>query len=225
MWILFGTNHDTVEHEPYVYFIGIFDSIDLANCHKNHLISLRRPTMHSDYFVKEVKVNNLYTNGWSNGWDDAGSATEGRNLVQPSVVPRNVVEASEYEESTNEHEKWRQKRREEWSNYKDDFATSYLQHTFQEITGISGDISTNNDNLPLPLQLWIDRMVDKLQGQYYLLETTIPSTAKYTTVLHKIGFKQEFLDKHTDIDDDIGSHFSLESMLELMIDRVLYSII
>ena len=26
--------------------------------------------------------------------DDAGSATEGRNLVRPSVVPRNEVEAS-----------------------------------------------------------------------------------------------------------------------------------
>jgi hypothetical protein len=31
MWILFGTNHNTVEQEPYVYFIGIFDNIDTAN--------------------------------------------------------------------------------------------------------------------------------------------------------------------------------------------------
>ena len=122
------------------------------------------------------------------------------------------------EEAENEYEKWRQKRREEWSKYKDDYATSDLQSKFQEISGI-GDITTD-----IPLQLWIDRMVDKLQGKYYLLEDTISSEAKYTTVLGMIGFNQEFLDHHTDIDDDIGSHFSLVDMLEIMIDRVLYNI-
>ena len=102
---------------------------------------------------------------------------------------------------------------------KHDYATSDLQSKFQEISGIK---STDNDDIPL--QLWIDRMVDKLQGKYYLIEDTALSKAKYTTVLHKIGFKQEFLDHHTDIDDDIGSHFSLVDTIEIMIDRVLYDI-
>jgi hypothetical protein len=43
------------------------------------------------------------TDLWSVGGDDAGSATEGRNLVRPSVVLRNVVEASNitYSEKPN----------------------------------------------------------------------------------------------------------------------------
>lgn len=70
MWILFGTNHNTVENEPYVYFIGIFDNFELANSNKEYLIQLNRPTLRSDYFIKEVNINNLYTCDWSNGCDE-----------------------------------------------------------------------------------------------------------------------------------------------------------
>ena len=68
MWVLFGTHYNTVEHEPYVYFIGIFDSIDIANSARNDLIRETK-LLPSDYFIKEVKANELYTCGWSNCCD------------------------------------------------------------------------------------------------------------------------------------------------------------
>ena len=67
MWILFGTHYNTVEHEPYVFFIGIFDSIELANKNKEYMIELVKPKQRSDFFVKEFKINDLYTLDWSNG--------------------------------------------------------------------------------------------------------------------------------------------------------------
>ena len=69
MWALFGTHYNTVEHEPYVFFIGIFDSIELANENKAYMIELVKPKQQSDFFVKEVKMNDLYTLEWSNGCD------------------------------------------------------------------------------------------------------------------------------------------------------------
>jgi hypothetical protein len=65
MWILFGTHYNTVENEPYVYFIGIFDNIELANNQRDNLIKETK-SMPSDYFIKEVTSNELYTCGWSN---------------------------------------------------------------------------------------------------------------------------------------------------------------
>ena len=69
MWALFGTHYNTVEHEPYVFFIGIFDSMELANKNKEYMIELVKPKQQSDFFIKEVKMNDLYTCNWSNGWD------------------------------------------------------------------------------------------------------------------------------------------------------------
>lgn len=70
MWVLFGTYYKfTVEHEPHVFFIGIFDSVELANKNKEYLIELTRTKQRSDFFVKEVKVNDMYTHVWSNGCD------------------------------------------------------------------------------------------------------------------------------------------------------------
>ena len=69
MWILFGTHYNTVEHEPYVFFIGIFDNIELANKNKEYMITLVKPKQRSDFFVKEVKMNDLYTLDWSNWYD------------------------------------------------------------------------------------------------------------------------------------------------------------
>lgn len=37
MWILFGTNRYTLEDYEHVYFIGIFDTIELADKHKKLL--------------------------------------------------------------------------------------------------------------------------------------------------------------------------------------------
>ena len=39
MWVLFGTNHHTVENEPRVFFIGIFHSLELANRNKEYVAS------------------------------------------------------------------------------------------------------------------------------------------------------------------------------------------
>jgi len=50
------------------------------------------------------------------------------------------IEGSNVDYVKLEYEKWRQKRREEWSKYKEDFANSDLQNKFQEITGLSDDI-------------------------------------------------------------------------------------
>ena len=71
MWILFGTNHDTVEQEPYVYFIGIFDNIDTAKAKRQLCISLdvSASAILDDYFIKEVELNKLYDLDWSNGCD------------------------------------------------------------------------------------------------------------------------------------------------------------
>ncbi len=65
MWILFGTNHNTVENEPYVYFIGIFDSLSLVNEERNKLI-VKNNTSHYDYFIKAVDINSIYDCEWSN---------------------------------------------------------------------------------------------------------------------------------------------------------------
>ena len=71
MWILFGTNHDTVEQEPYVYFIGIFDNIDTAKAKRQLCISLDHSAYDvlDNYFIKEVELNQLYDVDWSNGFD------------------------------------------------------------------------------------------------------------------------------------------------------------
>jgi hypothetical protein len=65
MWVLFGTNYNTVENEPYVYFIGIFDNFELVNQERNNLI-IRYKTNQLDYFIKDVKINEIYDYNWSN---------------------------------------------------------------------------------------------------------------------------------------------------------------
>jgi hypothetical protein len=65
MWTLFGTSYATVENEPQVYFIGIFDNFNLVNQEKNKLI-LQNKAKSYDYFIKEVKLNNIYDIDWSN---------------------------------------------------------------------------------------------------------------------------------------------------------------
>jgi len=65
MWILFGTNYNTVENEPQVYFIGIFDNFTLINQERDKLISLYKSNKH-DIFIKEVIMNSVYDLNWSN---------------------------------------------------------------------------------------------------------------------------------------------------------------
>ena len=63
MWILFGINYHTVENEPQVYFIGVFDTLDLANKEIQNLGSTKDI---NDFFVKEVIMNHVYDLAWSN---------------------------------------------------------------------------------------------------------------------------------------------------------------
>ena len=70
MWVLFGTHYNTVEHEPYVFFIGIFDSVELAKKNKEYLIELVKPKQRSDFFVREVNINDMYTHELSNCCDE-----------------------------------------------------------------------------------------------------------------------------------------------------------
>ena len=131
-----------------------------------------------------------------------------------------VVEEDNFDYGKIEYEKWRQRRRDEWSRHKGDFATRDLQNKFQQITGLSDYIVKSDEDIPL--QLWIDDVTDKLESYYHSIDETIPQSANYTTVLNMIGFKEEFLKKHTeDLDSDIGSHYSLVDTIELIIDRVL----
>ena len=69
MWILFGTRYDTVEHEPVVYFIGVFDDYELAMTEKQHQIheATMKPNPRefgasplTDYFVKQIAINQPY---------------------------------------------------------------------------------------------------------------------------------------------------------------------
>lgn len=69
MYILFGTNHNTVENEPMVYFIGIFDNLELVNQERKRLIIQYKSKL-NDYFIKNVKINNIYDLDWSNNDTD-----------------------------------------------------------------------------------------------------------------------------------------------------------
>jgi hypothetical protein len=68
MWILFGTHYNTVENEPYVYFIGAFDDLDAATIEKKKLL-LETKCSVNDFFIKKVEIGEVYTHGWSNSCD------------------------------------------------------------------------------------------------------------------------------------------------------------
>jgi hypothetical protein len=68
MWILFGTNYNTVEQEPQVYFIGAFDNYELANQERNKSIIELLCNKH-DIFIKKVEINQVHDIYWSNCCD------------------------------------------------------------------------------------------------------------------------------------------------------------
>lgn len=121
----------------------------------------------------------------------------------------------------SEYEKWRERRREEWTKYKDDYATNDIQYIFQKITSLSDDIIKSNEDTPL--QLWIDNIVDKLMENYYSIKETI-NEEKISTVLINIGFNPELIKQFKHIDDDLSSHFTYDEIIEIIIDSVLYEI-
>lgn len=68
MWALFGTSFNSVEQEPFVYFIGVFDDIQLAHDAKTDLVLSSKQSVHN-FFIKPLSLNQTYTYEWSN-YDD-----------------------------------------------------------------------------------------------------------------------------------------------------------
>jgi hypothetical protein len=42
MWVLFGVSDDTVENKTFVYFIGVFDDLQLAKSERDKLILCKK---------------------------------------------------------------------------------------------------------------------------------------------------------------------------------------
>lgn len=69
MWVLLGISDDTVENETFVYFIGIFDNLNLAQLERDKLI-LNTNSKKSDYIIKSIEINKSYNYDWSNTDED-----------------------------------------------------------------------------------------------------------------------------------------------------------
>ena len=69
MWVLLGVSDDTVEKETFVYFIGVFDNVTIANQKLEDLMN-RNNSKRSDYIIKTVNVNAAYDYDWSNSDED-----------------------------------------------------------------------------------------------------------------------------------------------------------
>jgi hypothetical protein len=63
MWTLLGTCWDTVEQEPFVYFIGVFDDLDLAIQTRENIVK-EKNAKRSDYMIKEIIMNKTYPYDW-----------------------------------------------------------------------------------------------------------------------------------------------------------------
>lgn len=68
MWVLFGIR-DTIEQEPFIYFIGVFDDLLLAKQKLDNLI-ITTNTKRSDYIIKSISMNNIYNYDWSHNEED-----------------------------------------------------------------------------------------------------------------------------------------------------------
>ena len=63
MWVLLGIREDTAERESYVHFIGIYNDFSILQGHIEHLITTTK-SKRSDYIVKPVYTNTLYSYDW-----------------------------------------------------------------------------------------------------------------------------------------------------------------
>ena len=69
MWVLLGISDDTVQNETFVYFIGVFDDLTIAQLERDKLI-LNKKSKQSDYIIKSIKINKSYNYDWSNNDED-----------------------------------------------------------------------------------------------------------------------------------------------------------
>jgi hypothetical protein len=65
MWVLLGVSHDTVENEPFVYFIGVFDDLLVAKQERDKIITSSTSNKSSEYIIKKVTPNIGYSYDWS----------------------------------------------------------------------------------------------------------------------------------------------------------------
>lgn len=73
MWVLLGVSDDTVENETFVFFIGIFDDVQLAIQERDRRIETegsQKKQKKSDFIIKTVSVNQAYDYDWSNNDED-----------------------------------------------------------------------------------------------------------------------------------------------------------
>lgn len=122
-----------------------------------------------------------------------------------------------------EYEEWRKTRREKWSQYKGEYTNDNKQciAQIQKITGLSDDIVSFDENIPL--QLWIDNVVDKLVAKYKSIQDSIPINTKYSTILHMIGFSLGFVTENgSNLDHELMSHHSLDEVIEIILDNLIY---
>lgn len=77
MWILFGTYHNTVEGEPFVYFIGVFDDLSKANKERIKTAANSKECYPDDFFIKKVEMNVSHMYDFS--WEESGRINIGNN--------------------------------------------------------------------------------------------------------------------------------------------------
>jgi hypothetical protein len=77
MWILFGTEHNTIEGEPFVYFIGVFDDLEKANKERIEFAANSKECYPDDFFIKKVEMNVAHTYEFS--WEESGRINMRKN--------------------------------------------------------------------------------------------------------------------------------------------------
>jgi len=70
MWVLLGISDNTIENETFVYFIGTFDNLELANSERDKLVSNTKSSKKSDYIIKSITLNKSYNYDWNNSDED-----------------------------------------------------------------------------------------------------------------------------------------------------------
>ena len=79
MWILFGTEHDTIDCQPFVYFIGVFDNLSKANEERIKIAAKSKECYPNDFFIKKVKMNVAHKYDFS--WEEFGKINIGNNCT------------------------------------------------------------------------------------------------------------------------------------------------
>ena len=69
MWVLLGISDNTAERETFVYFIGVFNELSLAQLERDKLV-LTTTSKKSDYIIKSIDINKSYNYDWSNNDED-----------------------------------------------------------------------------------------------------------------------------------------------------------